>query len=263
MVGMRFCSILLLLYVSDVSQGAVKPEHIINDPDAKKIQVIEDIALQRKLGAQMALYMQALRPVGAINGKGELRFRALKGTRKTVKLQFRAFTVGATMVNEYKINEGVLTIKQKIGQDTQYEWTGTEKKVERLDENQATRPFANSDFWMVDLGLEMLRWPHQSVIKREPRRRELCSVLVSRPAKAVQGRYSKVVSWVDEDSMGIIRAELFDGEGRLLKIFEPKSFKKVDGQWHVKEMEMRNEQANTRTSINFDLEKIPGTKNNK
>jgi len=63
--------------------------------------------------------------------------------------------------------------------------------------------------------------------------------------------------------MGIIRAELFDGEGRLLKIFEPKSFKKVDGQWHVKEMEMRNEQANTRTSINFDLEKIPGTKNNK
>ena len=263
MVDMRFCSIFLLLYVSNVTQGAVKPEHIINDPDAKEIQVIEDVALQRKLGAQMALYMQALRPVGAINGKGELRFRAFKGTRKTVKLQFRAFTLGATMVNEYKINEGLLTIKQKIGQITRYEWTGVGKEVERLNEKQATRPFADSDFWMADLGLEMLRWPHQNVIKRESRRRELCSVLVSRPAKAAQGGYSKVVSWVDEDSMGIIRAELFDGEGRLLKVFEPKSFKKVDGQWHVNEMEMRNEQANTRTSNNIDLEKIPGTKNNK
>jgi hypothetical protein len=77
--------------------------------------------------------------------------------------------------------------------------------------------------------------------------------LVSRPPEAIKGGYSKVVSWVDEDSMGIIRAELFDGEGKLLKIFEPKSFKKIDGQWHVKEMEMRNEQANTRTSIIFDL----------
>ena len=109
---------------------------------------------------------------------------------------------------------------------------------------------------MIDLGLEMLRWPHQSVIERKLRRGELCSVLVSRPAKGVEGGYSKAVSWVDEDSMGIVRAELFDGEGKLLKIFEPKSFKKIEGQWHLKEMEMRNEQANTRTSIVFDLKPV-------
>jgi len=261
MVGMRFCSILLLLYVSDVSQGAVKPEHIINDPDAKKIQVIEDIALQRKLGAQMALYMQALRPTGAINGMGQLRIRPEKGKRKSVPVQFRAFAVGATLVNEYAISEGVLKIKQQIGQDTQYEWTGGNKKAERIKGGQVTRPFAGSDFWMFDLGLEMLRWPHQSVTERKLRRGELCSVLVSQPAKGIVGRYSKVVSWVDEDSMGIVRAELFDDMGKLLKIFEPKSFKKIEGQWHLKEMEMRNVQANTRTSIIFDL--TPVTKNKK
>ena len=253
---MRLVTISLVLCGSGLGQVALKPDHIINDPDAKKIQIVEDVALQKKFGAQMALYMQALRPTAAINGKGELRFRALKGKRKTVKLQFRVFVVGAILVNEYKIADRTLTIKQQAGRDTQYEWTGAGKKVERLNEGQVTRPFAASDFWIIDLGLEMLRWPHQSVIERRVRRGELCSVLVSRPPEATKGGYSKVVSWVDEDSMGIIRAELFDGEGKLLKIFEPKSFKKIDGQWHVKEMEMRNEQANTRTSIIFDLNSV-------
>ena len=250
---MRLVTIYLVLCGSGLGQVALKPDHIINDPDAKKIQIVKDVALQKKFGAQMALYMQTLRPTAAINGKGELRFRALKGKRKTVKLQFRVFVVGAILVNEYKIADRTLTIKQQVVRDTRYEWTGVGKKAEMLNEGQVTRPFAASDFWIIDLGLEMLRWPHQSVIERRVRRGELCSVLVSRPPEAIKGGYSKVVSWVDEDSMGIIRAELFDGEGKLLKIFEPKSFKKIDGQWHVKEMEMRNEQANTRTSIIFDL----------
>jgi hypothetical protein len=253
---MRLVTISLVLSVSVLGQVALKPDHIINDPDAKKIQVVEDVASQRKFGAQMALYMQSLRPTAAINGLGQLRIRPAKGKRKSMAVRFRAFALGATLVNEYLIADGTLTVKQQVGWDTLYEWTGTGKKVERLNEGQAILPFAGSDFWMIDLGLEMLRWPHQSVIERKLRRGELCSVLVSRPAKGVEGGYSKVVSWVDEDSMGIVRAELFDGEGKLLKIFEPKSFKKIEGQWHLKEMEMRNEQANTRTSIVFDLKPV-------
>lgn len=258
---MRLVLIYLVLCVSSIGQGTMKPDHIMTDPDAKKIQVVENVALQRKFGAQMALYMQALRPTAAINGLGQLRIRPVKGKRKSVVVRFRAFALGATLVNEYLIAGGSLTVKQQVGRDTLYEWTGTGKKVERLDEGQAILPFAGSDFWIIDLGLEMLRWPHQRVIERKLRRGELCSVLVSRPAKDVEGGYSKVVSWVDEDTMGIVRAEFFDGEGKLLKIFEPKSFKKIEGQWHLKEMEMRNEQANTRTSIVFDLKRVSGSEN--
>jgi len=258
---MRLVLIYLVLCVSNFGQGTMKPDHIMNDPDAKKIQVIEDVALQGKFGAQMALYMQALRPTAAINGLGQLRIRPAEGKRKSVVVRFRTFALGATLVNEYLIAGGSLTVKQQIGRDTLYEWTGTGKKVERLDEGQAILPFAGSDFWMIDLGLEMFRWPHQRVIERKLRRGELCSVLVSRPAKDIEGGYSKVVSWVDEDTMGIVRAEFFDGEGKLLKIFEPKSFKKIEGQWHLKEMEMRNEQANTRTSIVFDLKRVSGSEN--
>ena len=135
----------------------------------------------------------------------------------------------------------------------QYEWAAPNKKPEQLDVEQAMQSFAGADFCMADLGLEMLRWPNQNVIERKLRRGELCSVLVSRPAKVTEGGYSKVVSWVDEDSMGIVRAELFDAQGKLLKIFEPKAFKKIDGQWHLKEMEMRNDQTGSRTAIVFEL----------
>ena len=86
--------------------------------------------------------------------------------------------------------------------------------------------------------------------------------MVSRPAKEAQGVYSKVISWVDEDSMGIVRAELYDSKNELLKVFEPKSFKKIKGQWHLKEMEMRNEQSNGRTSIVFDLDQASNSDQN-
>ena len=143
---MRLVTISLVLCVSSLGQAALKPDHIINDPDAKKIQVVEDVALQKKFGAQMALYMQALRPTAAINGLGQLRIRPAKGKRKSVAVRFRTFALGSTLVNEYLIADGSLTVKQQVGRDTLYEWTGTGKKAERLNEGQVTRPFAASDF---------------------------------------------------------------------------------------------------------------------
>ena len=248
-----FCFFYLL---AGLLGSAEKPEYILKDPEARTIVSIKDDLLQRKYGAQMAGYMQALRPTAAINGKGHIQVRSKTGKRTNIAVQFRAFSVGAGIVNQYTTSTGTLTIHQKMNQDTQYTWTEIGKQAEIFKGTRAGVPFAGSDFWMFDLGLEMLRWPHQNVIKRQMRRGEFCSVLVSRPEKVEEGAYGKVVSWVDEDSMGIVRAQLFDSEGKVLKVFEPKSFKKIDGQWHLKEMEMRNEQTGTRTSIRFDLEQF-------
>jgi hypothetical protein len=41
----------------------------------------------------------------------------------------------------------------------------------------------------------------------------------------------------------------------LLKEFAPKSFKKVNGQWELQEMEIRNVQTGSRTRLEFDLKK--------
>ena len=68
-------------------------------------------------------------------------------------------------------------------------------------------------------------------------------------------RYSRVVSWIDEESLGIVDAYAYDANGKKLKNFYPKNFEKVDGQYQVQSMVMENFQTGSRTRLEFDLKK--------
>ncbi len=116
-------------------------------------------------------------------------------------------------------------------------------------------PFANSDFWLCDLGLEFFHWPQQKVLKKEIKRSRGCTVLESTNPNPATNGYSRVVSWIDGESGGIVQAEAYDFNGKLLKEFTPKSFKKVNGQWQVGTMQMDNVQTGSRTRLEFDLKK--------
>ena len=253
---MRLVIFILITFFSVLSLSAAKradsrPTFVPADPDARK-----------KMGANFAMQMKTMRPMKPVQAEGKLRIRNPRGKRLEVPVQFRTFMAGISLINVYQTQQGSLTVNQTLGQPTVYTVTPPPpfdlNKVKKLNGDQAMQPFEGSDFWMADLGLEFLHWPKQEIIKRELRRGELCSVLVSEPAKPMPGGYSKIVSWVDEDTRGIVHADIFDSKGKLLKVFAPKSFKKINGQWQLKEMEMRNEQTNTRTSIIFDLKAPPG-----
>lgn len=114
-------------------------------------------------------------------------------------------------------------------------------------------PFADSDFWLCDLGLEFFHWPGQKILKHEMRRGRACQVLESTNPNPSPNGYSRVVSWIDNETLGIVQAEAYDTKGKLLKEFYPKSFKKVNGQWELQEMEIRNDQTGSRTRLEFNL----------
>ena len=118
---------------------------------------------------------------------------------------------------------------------------------------QIMTPFAGSDFWVADLGLEFFHWPEQKVLKHEMRRSRACKVLESTNPNPSANGYARVVSWIDNESSGIVHADAYDASGRLLKQFDPKSFKKINGQWELQEMEIRNVQTGSRTRLEFDL----------
>jgi hypothetical protein len=124
-----------------------------------------------------------------------------------------------------------------------------------LNENEIMIPFAKSDFWIADLGLEFFHWPEQKLLKKEVKRSRGCSVLQSTNPGPFTNGYSRVVSWIDNESGGIVQAEAYDLNNKLLKEFAPKSFKKVNGQWELQEMEIRNVQTGSRTRLEFDLKK--------
>jgi len=149
-------------------------------------------------------------------------------------------------------NRVILTVLHADGRPNEYRLSvnGAEKV---LSGNDSMIPFADSDFWIADLGLEFFHWPNQRLIRKEIRRGQSCDVLESINPHPVPGAYSRVISWIDADSDGIINAEAFDSNGRLLKEFIAKSFKKVHGQWQLETIEMDNRQTGSRTWIDFEV----------
>jgi YD repeat-containing protein len=114
-------------------------------------------------------------------------------------------------------------------------------------------PFAGSDFWIADLGLEFLHWPKQRLVRKELRRGQSCDVLESTNPDPRPGGYRRVVSWLDIDTGGIVHADAYDANDRLLKQFDPKEFTKIKGEWQLEEMEIRNRQKGSKTRIDFKL----------
>lgn len=121
-------------------------------------------------------------------------------------------------------------------------------------------PLGDSDFWLCDLGLEFFHWPSQKVLKREVHSSRGCTVLESTnpdPTTNSYARdvYSRVVCWIDTETLGIVEAYAYDAKGKELKIFTPKDFKKVNGQWQVQTFLMENVQTGSRSRLEFDLKK--------
>ena len=118
-------------------------------------------------------------------------------------------------------------------------------------------PFAGSDFRVADLGLEFFHWPEQKVLPNTTnlKRGRAYTLLESTNPNSSTNGYSRVLSWIDKETGGILEAEAYDAKGKLLKEFAPKSFKKVNGQWELQEMEIRNVQTGSRTRLEFDLKK--------
>lgn len=116
-------------------------------------------------------------------------------------------------------------------------------------------PFAGSDFSVADLRLGFLYWPRQKIIKKEFRRQCACLVLESTNPHPAAGGYRRVVSWIDEESLGIVEAHAYDSNNLELKYFYPKNLEKVNGQYQLESMVIENVQARTKSTFEFDLHK--------
>lgn len=147
----------------------------------------------------------------------------------------------------------VLVVRHSTNGPNVYEWQST-NGPRSLDGATATNSFAGSDFALIDLGLEFYHWPTQILVTRQMRKGRGCDVLESRPAQT--NLYSRVLSWIDQESRaqgqpGLIMAEAYGRDGKLLKEFEIKGMKEVAGRWQVREMELRNRQTKGSTRLEF------------
>ena len=204
------------------------------------------------------------KPEQPATNKGVLRIRDAAGKQREVPTLFEIVPTPTHWLNVYEASTGSnservkLTILHSQGQPNQYVLTKPDStNPEKLPPEGLMSPFAGSDFWIADLGLEFLHWPQQRLLRKQMRKGQFCDVLQSVDPHPVAGGYSRVLCWIavnHTEDIVIVHADAFDTQDNLLKEFDPKKVEKVNGVWQLEEMEIRNRQTGTRTRIDFNLD---------
>ena len=219
-------------------------------------------------GRQLAARLLALRPAASFTNSGVLQLRDANGKRREIPLALATTVTATNWLTSYTalgVTNGLnsLLILHAGGLPNLYFQLVNHPgplppgvapaRAEPLSSTTVMSPFAGCDFWLADLGLEFFHWPAQRVVKKEMRRGEWCHVLESVNPQPAPGAYTRVLSWIDLDTGGILHADAYAQGKQPVKVFEPKKFQKVNGRWEVKSLEIRNERDNTRTTLLFDL----------
>jgi hypothetical protein len=223
----------------------------------------DNIADPEKAGLELAKRVLVMVPRENSSLRGVLKIRDAQGRTAEVGVTSQVLSGGKTWQVSYIAKpagwrEEKLTIVHAPDRPNEYIYsTGSNATAnaqpQRLSGSQANIPFAGSDFWLSDLGLEFLHWPKQRIVKTEMRLGQWCNVLDSINPQAANG-YARVRSWLDKKTGGPIVAEGYDKSDRLVKDFRLKHFSHVQGEWQLKEMEIRSPLQRTRTRLEFDLD---------
>lgn len=244
------CNLALLLQPECVLAAGIPTEKPRPNPNAEAD------------GQVLVADLLARQPAQSRTNRGLLSIRPARGTgpRRDVPLTVSTFPTPEGWANVYETAPPApepptrLTVIHRPGQPNEYRLAPAAPADERrLMGAEVMTPFAGSDFWVADLGAEFFHWPTQRLTRREVRRGQSCDVLESVAAPGQTNGYVRVTSWIDRDTGGIVLAEAFDAEGRLVREFAPKSFKKVDGCWEVEEVEIINHCSGSRTRLRWLL----------
>ncbi len=238
---------------------------------AQSTNALSDAEIQGRQLVQKISEQLAQQPEGSSTNTGVLRIRGPNGARSELSLECVTTVTDTNWQIVYKASSTNRTVTLRIihavNQPNSYFYTSpvpvlgdipvTGHLYQQNQQNQLSgaeimASFAGSDFAMGDLGLEFLTWPQQKVLKKEIHRSCGCSVLESTNPNPAPNGYSRVVSWIDNDTLGIVEAYAYDANGKKLKDFYPKDFKKVDGHWQVLTLEMENLQTDSRSWLEFN-----------
>ncbi len=221
-------------------------------------------------GLALAEDLRSAKPPEDLEVQGLIRFRDPDGRRHRAPLRYRIEVRGAGWRSIYETpGEGplkpeTLVVVCSSNAPNRYEVAPAAApgapagSPTVLVGDDAMVPFAGSDFWLADLGREFLWWPQQRIVeeaKIKMRKGRPCKVLESRNPQPNPKGYTRVRSWIDTKTGGIIMAEAYGPDGKLMKEFEIGGLTKVNGVWELKNMEMLNDRTDSQTIFEFKYER--------
>jgi len=221
-------------------------------------------------GLALAEDLRSAKPTENLEVKGWIRLRDAEGRRSRTPFRYRVEVGEQSWRSVYETSgEGPLPAERLVvihanTAPNRYELSrasgagAASPGPEVLTGDQAMIPFAGADFWLADLGREFLWWPEHRIVEEariKMRKGRPCKVLESRNPQPDAKGYTRVRSWIDTKTGGIIIAEAYGPDGKLMKEFEIGGLTKVNEVWELKDMEMRNARTDSQTVFEFKYEK--------
>jgi hypothetical protein len=142
-----------------------------------------------------------------------------------------------------------LFIERKQGRGTQFIKVPDRDRVLQAGEKQRTEPFLGSDFYVADMiapdvdTFELTELSRETVAGRE------CRIIEAVPNPSTEWQYGKARYAVQPDDRLVLRAEFFDNNGNVFKVWTLDKVEKVDGNWTPYVQRMRNVQQKTESTL--------------
>ena len=101
-------------------------------------------------------------------------------------------------------------------------------------------PVRNTDISWMDLSLSFLWWPGGRTVGAEEIRSRTCYVIEIPAPSGAFGGCSKVRLWIDPQIHIMLRADVYDTAGTLMRRMDVKGFKKINGRWVIQHIEIES-----------------------
>lgn len=202
--------------------------------------------LMRRVRAQLP--MMPLRMSGFIRTRDD---RGERDRRLTSELRFGDPLPRGTYTLADRFGTPVTKVRVgwPLGEPVFQQW---DAEGEPLPAPEPSDEVADTGLTWSDLSLSFLWWPGAEVEGRD-RVKARTAHVVRLPAPPGREDLDAVKLWVDQKALFIVRADLLDSAGDVLKRIEVESIKKIrEDFWMVKDLKIRDYAGERRIGIRFE-----------
>ena len=141
-----------------------------------------------------------------------------------------------------------LAIENAQREDDRFLYLPAIGRTRRISAQQKQDSFVGSDLSYEDISGRRLEDYSYSLLGSTEVKERPTHILESR-SKDRCARYSRILSWVDQETFLILKAEIYDQAGVKTKEYEADQIEQIDRIWTVRRLHMRNLKQGTRTLL--------------
>lgn len=133
--------------------------------------------------------------------------------------------------------------------DDQFMYVPYMKRILRLSEKTRREPFLGSTFYVNDILEPPIDDYTYAFVGTDTVAQRSCQLVESVPKNAERETYGKSVFAIDPIDLVVVRAQLYDHNGKLLKVHTVDKLEKIDGYWTPRRQTMQNVQESNSSEL--------------